>query len=261
MRSSRLGSAGAILLVAIALSSPAQANDPAKSRALFQEAAKRYNINDYKEALELFKGAYLEMPDAAYLFNIAQCQRQLGDYAAASKSYRTYLREGRSLSAKSREDIQRLIAEMEQAVREQRAKAPPTGTREPGTEAPTTTNEPPANPPPSNPSPAVPPPATTAPSATSTPPPPRPWYKNAAGMGLTGGGIVVMAVGAGLLGGASAANSSAINATTLPDQRDAHSRAVGFQDGGIALLVVGGTAAVTGAIVLAVGARHHEVQR
>lgn len=57
-----------------------------------QRGTKRYNLGDYQAALEAFKAACLAKPDPVFLFNIAQCHRQLADYGAAEKSYRAFLR-------------------------------------------------------------------------------------------------------------------------------------------------------------------------
>ena len=40
-----------------------------------------------------FKGAYRLFREPTFLFNIAQCERQMGDYAAAASQYRAYRRE------------------------------------------------------------------------------------------------------------------------------------------------------------------------
>ncbi len=248
------------LLAALALSSAARAENPAKAKANYKEGLLQYNLGEYDKALEKFKGAYLELPDPAFLFNIAQCQRQLGQFAAASKSYRAFLRESNGLSTRQRDDVQRLINEMDDAIREARIKAPPTGTAAPHDETTTTTTTPPPETPPTTTT--TPPPTTTTTTTTppiviATPPPaPRPWYKNAAGMSLTFGGAAVAIIGAGLLGQAGSDDSSSRNALTLQDQQNFHSSATTFQGAGIALLTIGSVAAVTGAVILAVGARH-----
>jgi len=50
-----------------------------------------YNLQRWDDALVMFQRAYEELHEPAFLFNIAQCQRQLGQYAAANRSYRAYL--------------------------------------------------------------------------------------------------------------------------------------------------------------------------
>jgi tetratricopeptide (TPR) repeat protein len=237
------------MVFVLSVAGRARAEEPADAKALFKDALLQYNVGEYAKALEKFKAAYLMRPDAAFLFNIGQCQRQLGQYDAAAKSYRAFLRESQNLPQKTRDDVQRLVGEMDDAAREQRAKAPPTGMQPPQEGGLTPKPLPPEVPPtapPQQPQVVAPPP----------PAPARPWYKNPAGMALAGGGIVLAAVGAGLLGVANSDESSARNAMTLQNQQSLHNDAKGFQSGGIALLVVGGAATVAGVVVLAVGARH-----
>src|SRR5439155_26759054 len=60
--------------------------------------------------------------EPSFLFNIAQCYRQVGDKPNAIRFYRTYLRE--TPSAPNRDEVNRLISTLERAVaEEQMAKA------------------------------------------------------------------------------------------------------------------------------------------
>ncbi|HZS39880.1 MAG TPA: tetratricopeptide repeat protein [Polyangia bacterium] len=252
-----------VALCLLAVAGTARAENPARAKVAYKEGLLQYNLGEYEKALDKFKTAYLELPDPAFLFNIAQCQRQLGQYAAASKSYRAFLRETPNPPPRMREDVTRLIAEMDEAVRDSRAHAPPTGTQPPhdeGTNTTTTTTTTAPPPPDTTTTTTTAPPPPTTVVVAAPPPPPRPWYKNVAGISLTGGGVVVAVIGAGLLGKAGADDSSARNALTLPDQNNFHSSAQTFQSAGIALLVVGSAAAVTGAVLLAVGARHKRTE-
>jgi tetratricopeptide (TPR) repeat protein len=120
-----------LLLSSLLCASVAHADDVGAAKTHYQDGTKRYNLGDYEQALTEFKAAYLAKSDPAFLFNIGQCQRQLGLWDAAEKSYRGYLRESPSLPAKNREEVKKLIAEMETAVKENRAKQPPQGTLPP----------------------------------------------------------------------------------------------------------------------------------
>src|SRR5581483_435073 len=82
-----------VALCLLAVAGTARAENPARAKEAYKEGLLQYNLGEYEKALDKFKTAYLELPDPAFLFNIAQCQRQLGQYAAASKSYRAFLRE------------------------------------------------------------------------------------------------------------------------------------------------------------------------
>lgn len=235
-----------VLTLCLSAARATAADDPAAAKEAYRVGLLQYNLGDYDKALAQFRAAYLAHPDPAFLFNIAQCQRQLAQFDAAGKSYRAFLRESPNVSDEMRTDVQRLINEMDEAVREQRAKAPPTGTQPPHemTQSPATR------------------PATTPAKPLPRPAPDarRPWYKNALGLGITGGGLAVAVVGAGLLGKASADDSSSRTALTLPDQRGLHDSANTFQAAGLALIGVGAAVTIAGTVVLALGARHKRTQ-
>lgn len=124
------------LTAAVVLSTPlrATADEKARARALFESGTSHYNLTEYKEALTDFKEGYRLTRDATFLFNIAQCYRQLGDPAAAANFYRSYRRE--SPDATNRSEVDRLIDEMDRAAQSQHA--PPQETIVPQPSPPTT---------------------------------------------------------------------------------------------------------------------------
>jgi tetratricopeptide (TPR) repeat protein len=254
----RVLSAVVAALALTAATPTVHAENPARAKVAYKEGLLQYNLGEYAKALEKFKAAYLELPDPAFLFNIAQCQRQLGEYGPASKSYRAFLREA-NVPNRTRDEVQRLILDMDEAVRDARAKAPPTGMQPPSTEI-GKTEPPPPEPPKPEPPPPVAPKAELA-IAAAPPPPPRPWYKNPAGMTLTFGGAALVVVGGGLLGAAASADSSSRSAMSLPDQRSFHDNAVTLNSAGIAMLSIGAVATVAGTVVLIVRARRHSTVR
>jgi tetratricopeptide (TPR) repeat protein len=139
------------LLLALFAPTPAHAADDqatvAKLRELYDRGTEHYNLMEYKQALESFKSAYHLRHDPTFLFNIAQCHRQLGAFSEAAGFYRAFLRESSDL--KNREQVEKLIAEMDRAAEDQRARQhlEPSGTSAPkatDTHAttPTTTNRP-----------------------------------------------------------------------------------------------------------------------
>jgi tetratricopeptide (TPR) repeat protein len=83
------------------------------AKALFESGTSHYNLNEFDEALRDFKEAYRIRPDPVFLFNIAQCYRQLGDPKAAASFYRSYRRE--LPNAPNRAEVDRLIDEMDRA--------------------------------------------------------------------------------------------------------------------------------------------------
>src|SRR5688572_10461054 len=111
-----------VLLIVSLVSQSAMGVTPeskARAKALYESGTAHYNLGEFKEALDDFKGAYRIIQEPVFLFNIAQCFRRLDDPAQAAEFYRAYRRE--VPNAPNREDIDRLIAEMDRAVSEKRA--------------------------------------------------------------------------------------------------------------------------------------------
>ena len=116
----RLGWALTTLVLAIA--GPASADDPKQeAKARYTTAQSHYNLNEFQEALQDFKEAYRLFPDAVFLFNGAQCERQLGNLDEAIKFYRSYLRN--KPKAPNRQEVVRRIDEMQSAIDAKKAAA------------------------------------------------------------------------------------------------------------------------------------------
>jgi tetratricopeptide (TPR) repeat protein len=115
------------LLLATGAGTVARAAEPvstearAEARALYQKGTANYNVGEFQVALQQFKQAYLIQPDPVFLFNMAQCYRQLGDYQNAALQLRAYLRE--TPDAPNRTELRRLLTEIEQKADQARAKA------------------------------------------------------------------------------------------------------------------------------------------
>jgi tetratricopeptide (TPR) repeat protein len=210
--------------------------DKLKARELYEKGTKAYNLQEYARALDLFKQAYEQQSDSVLLFNIAQCQRQLGQYEAASKSYRVFLNE--TPNAPNRVEVQKQIKAMDEAAREQRAKEPPMGTQPPYETPPGTTTPPPQH--------------IEPPPIVKTEPPPRPWYKNHAALGLTAAGVGLAVVGVALTGFGWARRGDQDTLPSLPERNSAADDAAVFRPTGYALLGVGGAALVTGIVLFVV---------
>lgn len=254
----KLGIAILLLLTAVTVAEAQSPTQTAKQH--YQEGTKRYNLAEYGKALEEFKAAYLAKPDAAFLFNIAQCQRQLADYEAAAKSYRAFLRESSDLPAATREQVQKLVGDMEQAARDARAKAqqPPTGTVPPRDE--------PKPPPEAQPATQPPPAAVATPIEARAAPEQeqRPGRTlKIAGLALGIVGLVAIGVGAAMEGLASQAANDLTNASrnSQPFDRSRYSTGQSEDYAGIALLTVGAAAAVAGIAVGVIGLRQAKAAR
>ena len=209
---------GATMLASTALASPTEQaveNKPA-ARAAFQNALRHYNLSEFSEALASFKEAYRNYPDPSFLFNIAQCHRQLGQKQDAVRSYRAYLREAPTVA--NRTEVEQLIASLEQSIREERAtmSRPPTGAMSPGSPGPPAEATP--TEPTTAPAPATTTPTEAAPAAAvevhAAPPPKqdKPIYKKW-WLWTAVGAVVVVGVGVGLGVGLSQQTTySAVNA-------------------------------------------------
>lgn len=141
-----------------ALAGVAHADNKQVAKDAYTEGKRHYDLGEYDAALAAFKKAYLNYEEPVFLFNIAQCYRQLGDNAGALRSYKAFLRNWPK--APNREMVERVIAELETAPASVApdAVAPATGTKPPDKPLASTT-----------PSPAT-PPAAAAESKPAPPP-------------------------------------------------------------------------------------------
>jgi tetratricopeptide (TPR) repeat protein len=67
--------------------------DKEASAVHYKEAKKKYNLGDFDEAIVLFKKAYDEHEAPAYLYNIAQAYRQIGNCKKSLFFYERFLAE------------------------------------------------------------------------------------------------------------------------------------------------------------------------
>jgi tetratricopeptide (TPR) repeat protein len=137
---------------------PARAEDKAAARAAFAEARRQYDLNEFQAALDAFKRAYLNYEDPAFLYNIAQCHRQLDHKSEAVKFYRSYLRN--VPDARNRDEVNALVASLEAQLAAENDAAKARAREQAATAAATATATTPAT--------------TPATSLTSAPPPARP---------------------------------------------------------------------------------------
>ena len=86
----------AAVLVVVALGAwvpAAKAGDRrATAKAHYETATRLYDIREYDKALREYKSAYLAQPDPAFLFNIGQCYRKLGQNQQALNFFQEYLK-------------------------------------------------------------------------------------------------------------------------------------------------------------------------
>lgn len=114
--------AAAVLVFLLASQLPcpvAAASGDAKqeARSHFRAAQRHYNLNEFSDALKEFKEAYRLQSDPVFLYNIGQCERQLGHLEEASRFYRNYLRE--NPKAANRQEVERKLDEIDATLRAQ----------------------------------------------------------------------------------------------------------------------------------------------
>jgi tetratricopeptide (TPR) repeat protein len=81
-----------VLAFCLVLAAPALAADSTQGQAAFAEGRKLFLAGDFRGALTWFKNGYVQSEDSAFLLNIAQCHRSLGDNSEALMMFRLYLK-------------------------------------------------------------------------------------------------------------------------------------------------------------------------
>jgi tetratricopeptide (TPR) repeat protein len=188
----------------------------AAAKEHYQRGTSFYDLGRYPEAIKEFEAAYQLKNDPAFLYNLAQSYRQVGDPDQALHFYRTYLRY--VPKAPNRAEIEERITALEKQVAEK------------GTAA--------VQPPPAGGGATSPPPAGTG-ATTTTPPPPNPNETS------NGPAVTVTNTGPG------AGGPPPLVAATpppAPPPPPTSSRAQTFQKAGIYTAIGGGVLLVLGII-------------
>lgn len=113
----------AAVLALAPVAAPARADDAATRAAKkhFAAGERLFNLARFDEALVEYEAAYEQKPLPGFLYNIAQCHRNLGNYKQAIFGYRNYLRQ--VPGASNREAVLALIDELEDEQRALEARA------------------------------------------------------------------------------------------------------------------------------------------
>lgn len=93
----------------------AGAHVESQARAKFSEGNIAYDLGEFQKALDAYSEAYRLMPLPGFLFNIAQCHRQMGRPERAGFFYRRYLTLSKAPSNAAL--VGELIVEMDEEVR------------------------------------------------------------------------------------------------------------------------------------------------
>src|SRR3954467_1330851 len=120
--STRMRSELLLLLACLSLPAFAAKDSKAEAREQVARALKAYDLGYFTDALAAYSEAYRLDARPAFLFNIAQCHRQLNEPERSAfffKRYLSYFPEGKAPNEKVVKD---LIAEMEAKVAAAEAK-------------------------------------------------------------------------------------------------------------------------------------------
>jgi tetratricopeptide (TPR) repeat protein len=115
--------AGAVLLlVSVIVGAPLRVfADAAQARAHFEKGRTFFQVDEYRKAIDEFKAAHVERPDPAFLYNIAECYRHLGETKDALTYYRRFLNAA-APGDRTRPTVEKRIAELQaQAAKARRA--------------------------------------------------------------------------------------------------------------------------------------------
>jgi tetratricopeptide (TPR) repeat protein len=105
--------------------------DEATARKAFDEGERAYNLGDFPKAVELFRKAFEEWPEPAFLFNLAQTYRQMGDCKQASFFYKRFLAlkeqdTKKPIKPALKAEVETRIGELEECIKRELASKPPT---------------------------------------------------------------------------------------------------------------------------------------
>ena len=116
-----VGVAGARPATAAAVGSAPASDNARPGRARFEMAETKFNLGRFEEAAADYQAAYEAEPLPAFLFNIGQCYRNLGNYERAQFYFRRYVQ----LDPRSpnRADAEQLIAEIDRMAEGNRGAA------------------------------------------------------------------------------------------------------------------------------------------
>jgi tetratricopeptide (TPR) repeat protein len=95
------------------------------ARQAYVAAARHYDLGEWRQALEAFKLAYLKFESPAFLYNIAQCHRQLGEKSEALRFYQTYVR--MSPGGADQAEVETIITALKKQIEEESRAAPSIG--------------------------------------------------------------------------------------------------------------------------------------
>lgn len=106
-----------VMLVVACGTASAEDAETRQAKQTYKEGVRLYDAHEYKDALAAFKRASRKYESPMLFYNIAQCQRELGDKKAAVEFYKKYL-DARPKAA-DRERIELVIGDLEKSLQEE----------------------------------------------------------------------------------------------------------------------------------------------
>lgn len=209
----------------VLLAVPAHADSTDDARELYERGAYHYQLQHWDMALDAFEAAFGARHDPETLFNIAQCQRQLGRNAAAAHSYRAYL--AAAPDGDSAVTAARYAALMEAMA----AKVAPKSA-----EAAVSTFEV----------------SETVHVSGGADQRQRRWYRSPAGMATAAVGLATALAGGAMLAAGASSDAAAARAATLPAQNRLWDAGGELRTSGIVALALGGAGIIVGGVLLRV---------
>ena len=112
---------GILIAATLLAATGAHADDVADAKAHWEEGTKLYDLGRYREAAREYEASFRLAAKPEMLFNIGQAYRQAGDYEAALRAYRGFLR--RFPESENRVQVDEYIRAFQEHLDEEKRKA------------------------------------------------------------------------------------------------------------------------------------------
>ena len=230
-----------MLLSSVAAARPGIDPKTAEARGHFESGLARYNLKEYKAAIEEFEAAYRLKPDPVFLYNLGQAYRLDDQPDQAIHFYRAYLRD--RPGASNRSEVEERVTQLEAVIAAKKTAATPPDRPLPPDGGGTVTPKTPS---------IVPTPVESAASVD--------WSagrtKRLAGIGVAAGGVAAIGVAAAFSVLAKQASDKLTNGTPgAPYDKNLDRQGRTDQNAAIAMYAVGGAAVAAGAVLFGLGWR------
>ena len=227
------------LAIVLATAGVAYADDPlakptnAEAQSRLTAGNRLYRLREFEKAIDEYKAGSLKEDAPVFLYNLAQCYRQLGRYEDAIWHYERFIDRGKP-TGQMKDAIDGFVKQMKDELAKKAMTQPPI-----------------------EPAPDKPPPET-GPKTVTIVDRGEPWYSDPLGWGLTGAGVVGVGVSLGLIVNAKGLDDDANSEQFQSIRDDLHERASTRRLIGGLVGVIGAAALVTGIVKLVVHPKDRE---